>query len=451
MQPVHETHDYLSSLPLELFISILTLSLDSENPRNALICLEQLRLVSKTWLRTIDSTPQFWTTIFNDPETPARMKEWIKKSGGAPLRIISMIPILPVEPFMAPLYPVAHRWKYVSIAGLGWNASPFFDKPAPLLEELLLLGVSFEPDTILLADITPSLVAVELVYVTVPRDLGFLKCLKTLQFERVTHPSGKVRIGQLYEILSASPSLRRLSLDTNYDDDTCRRDPLPFPDLADLTVRSRSEDVSTSAILSMIKAPNLFKLSTEVDHVPPTLVLGLSISWLRRQSSDQPEQYDIKITAERLIVSVVPKENGSGSSESALLSIGWNQPTFKDGIIEILEELERLITPHVAVTMEVDSMPHVVDYLETSKMDKDGTQSWPLHNLRSIHFKISGLTSSLRSVSDFAETRGDIARITAQLISSYGRASKWYRWDWASMSFIRLKGSAVGLGVGNDD
>lgn len=87
----------------------------SHYPSTRLIRLEQLRLVGKTWLSTIDSTPKFWTCIPNHPKASARMNEWIKKSGDAPFHILSESNSFPQspEPFIFILCPLFHRWKSV--------------------------------------------------------------------------------------------------------------------------------------------------------------------------------------------------------------------------------------------------------------------------------------------------------------------------------------------------
>lgn len=438
MQPVHQTGDYLGPLPLELFISIIALSIDSVNPHKALDRLEQLRLVSKTWLATIDSTPQFWTSIPNDSKSLARIKEWIKKSGDAPLRITSMIPMEPTEPFMALFYPLANRWKSVVVSSLPWNASAFFDRPAPLLKKLHLIGVSFKPDTSLFAGVTPSLVVVALLHVTVPRDLGFLKDLKSLRLRGVANPSGKLTFAQLYDILSASPNLRRLDLATDFKGEPCRRDPLLFPVLADLTVITRQDrNELTSTILSMIKAPNLTRIAMPFNNGPPAPVLPLSISWLRRQRLDQPRQYDITIGAGFPGVSIVPKGNGSSLSEGPQLHLSWQEDFSINVLIKILEELERSVPPHAAVTMKIDSTHRVVDYLKTPRIDQDGTQTWPLSNLRSICFKLGGYPLNFDSVSDFDRVRRDIARIITLSTGPDELPSVCHVWDEASMSFDR--------------
>ncbi|KAG8953424.1 hypothetical protein FRC04_002266 [Tulasnella sp. 424] len=452
MQPVHQTGKYLGPLPLELFVSIITLSLDSINPHNALDRLEQLRLVNKTWLATIDSTPRFWTSISNVSKSLARIKEWIKKSGDAPLRITSTIRMEPTEPFMALCYPLAHRWKSVTVSSFRLNASAFFDKPAPLLEELHLGVMSFEPDMSLFAGVTPSLLVVDLFHVTVPRDLGFLKHLKSLQLRGVTYPSGKLAIVQLYDILSASPNLRRLNLATDFEGEPCRRDPLPFPVLADLAVSTpQDRNDLTSAILSMIAAPNLTKIVVQFNNGPPATVLPLSISWLKRQTLDQPRQYDITIGAGSIVISIVPKGDGSWLSEDPQLHLSWQGHFSINVLIEVLEELERSVPSHAAVTMEIYSTHRIVDYLKTPRINQDGTQTWPLSNLRSIRFKRGGLPHSFDSVSDFARVRRDIARITILSPGAFGLASILHVWDASSMSFVPQSRPVIGNGVGSDN
>ncbi|KAG8953420.1 hypothetical protein FRC04_002262 [Tulasnella sp. 424] len=428
MQPVHEPHGFLGPLPLELFISIITLSLDSANPLDDLIRLEQLRLVSKTWLWTIEYTPQFWTYIPDDPKASARINEWIKKSGNAPLRIAYRNFTQFHGPFMSLLYPLLHRWKSVSISTVHWNVSAFLDKPAPLLEELILRGVSFGPDTSLFASATPSLAVVEFLDVKVPRDLSCLKDLKSLQLRGVTNPSGKFTIGRLYDILSASPNLKRLNLDTNYEDDTCRRDPLLFPDLADITVHTTFDpSETTSAIVSMIEAPNLTNLSTQFDDLAPAPVLRLSTSWLRRQSLDQPKEYNVTIRLDSILVSVVLKGTSSSPSKGPQLLLSLRRPTLINPLIEILETAERLIPPCAVVTMDVDGTNPIVDYLKTPRAEQDGTQRWPLPKLRSIHFRLSDASQSFALASDFARTRRDVALITTDAeVGTTHATSKYY-------------------------
>lgn len=93
-----------------------------------------------------------------------------------------------------------------------------------------------------------------------------------------------------------------------------------------------------------------------------------------------------------------------------------------------------MIPPHAAVTMRIIDMRRVVDYLKTPRVDKVGTQSWPLRNLRTIFFDFNDITLNSRLAYDFAQIRKDIAFIMAYAIGPAGL--KAYGWDEASSTFI---------------
>lgn len=189
----------------------------------------------------------------------------------------------------------------------------------------------------------------------------------------------------------------------------------------------------------MIEAPNLTRLSADYNNGPPTPALLLFRSWLRRQSLDQPRQYDITIRPTCIRVCVVPKGNGSGLSEGPKLFLSLQRAISNNAMIEILEEAERLIPPCAAVTMDSDDMHGVADYLKTPRVEKNGTQSWPLRNLHSVHFKLKDALRSFGLVSDFARTRRDVALITTDAEGPYGAGRGWNKWDEASRSLIPIQ------------
>ncbi|KAG8910092.1 hypothetical protein FRC00_008897, partial [Tulasnella sp. 408] len=240
MQPIQKTSDFLGPLPLELFIRIIATSVSRVEPNVALRRLEQLRLVSKAWFVTINSAPQFWATIpnLNSKVAPKIIKKWIKKSGEAPLHVISNNSTYPLDSFMSLLEPHMHRWKTLTICKKSWYPSAYLQRPAPLLENLTLVGAHFGPDTDLCAGVTPSLTRIDLTQVDLPRNLSFLKALKELRLHLVTCTTKMLTIGQIYEILSASPNLRRLTLRVNLnsklEEDARQWPPLSLPSLETL-------------------------------------------------------------------------------------------------------------------------------------------------------------------------------------------------------------------------
>ncbi|KAG9050760.1 hypothetical protein FS837_002704 [Tulasnella sp. UAMH 9824] len=442
IQTTLEASEYLGPLPLELFICVLSFSLSGLGPIKALARLEQLRLVSKVWHVTIDSTPQFWMTIPNDPKTAPKITDWIKKSGDAPLHIISDGLNDPLEPFMSLLNLHVHRWKTVKIWSDDWDASRYLDRPTPLLEELSLAGPSFGPDASLCSGVTPSLSDVKLLRVNLPRDLGFLKHLKELHLYRVTYLTDKLSIGQIYDILSACPNLIRLLLNIEHKEDAHRRTPITFPRLEDLTVASTPRlDGWAAHLLSLIDAPNLLNISTRLDSGPSTPALLLTKSWLTRLSLHQTTQYMVTIWQWGLTCSMVREQGCANSSQHCRLSLSWRRPTSNEKAgVQILEVMDNFGSqyPPLALTIKDPRFaPTCIEYLKQPKVDKDGTQRWTLPTLYSVRF-ILGNGPSWDCMSAFALVRTDIAKITTQRPDSYGQVYDSRKWDAESMSFIPL-------------
>lgn len=322
VQTTPEASEYLGPLPLDLFISVLTFSLSKLGPIKALVRLEQLRLVNKVWHVTIDSTPQFWMAIPNDPMTFPRITEWIQKSRDVPLQIISCGFTNPIEPFMSLLTPHVHRWKTVKIWSNGWDASRWLDRPAPLLEELCLIGASFKPDASLCSGVIPSLSKVDLHGVTLPHDLSFLKHLKELRLYGITHLTDKLSIGQIYDALSACPNLRQLYLNIEHKEDAHYRTPITFPHLEGLAALTGSGLNGWAAnLLSLIDAPNLFNISTQLDSGPSTPALQLARSWLTRLSLHQATEHVVTIGQWGLTASILHEQAGANSSRRCQFSL----------------------------------------------------------------------------------------------------------------------------------
>ncbi|KAG8928464.1 hypothetical protein FRC01_005898 [Tulasnella sp. 417] len=431
MPPAPQTSRYLGPLPLELFICIIALSVSHVGPIAALIRLEQLRLVRKSWLAAIDSTPQFWTTIPNNYKAAPRIEEWIKKSDEAPLRVKSLDLLVPVEPFLSLLRPVAHRWKQVEIQNSYWVASAYLNRPAPLLEELILSGASFEQDSNLCAGVTPSLTRVELFRVKVPWNLSFLKSLKYLRLHSVTYKTQTLSIDQIYEVLTACPDLRRLSLTLEFNKDTRLRTPITFPNLESLWIHSSLEQIGlTSHLLSIIDAPNLINMSTDFDR---SQALQLFASWLARRSLHQTAQYDVAIEPTCLVVF-------SPHDEQARLVV--SATSFDDSGIQVLEEIDKSGISSSPLSLTIGNthcIPAFVGYLMQPKVDKDGVDRWPLPTLRSVCFNRCMDPTTCDRISGFAQVRKDIARITIGLPVIGESGEKWREWDASSMSFVPFK------------
>ncbi|KIO30700.1 hypothetical protein M407DRAFT_147545 [Tulasnella calospora MUT 4182] len=437
MLPALETSQYLGPLPLELFIYIIALSVSHLRPTNALFHLERLRLVSKTWLVTIDSTPQFWTTIQNTCKA-SRIKGWIQKSGEAPLCITSKDLTHTVETFMSLLRPYTHRWKDVTIWNDYFDTSAYLDRPAPLLEALTLIGVSFGHDSSLCAGVTPSLTKVDFYQVKVPRNLSFLQSLKDLRLHSVVYMNQRLRIGQIYEVLTASPELRRLRLNLEFEEDARRRTPITFPSLEGLKIHSSHDQIGqASQLLSIIDAPNLINMSTDFDR---GLALQLFVSWLARQSLHQAAQYSVAVERTSLVVSISRDEHGSNSSRRARLFL--SAASFDDSGIQVLEEIDKLGAPFSPLALTIRNPGCVsafVGYLNRPKVDEEGTHRWPLPTLHSVRFNLWMNTPSWDCISGFARVRKDISRITIEPPGIDEPDENWKKWDALSMSFTPFK------------
>lgn len=422
MQPIHKTPGYLGPLPPELFICIIALSISQLKPIKALIRLEQLRLVSKTWLITIDSTPRFWATIPNDPKTALRVEEWIKKSGESPLHIISYKSTPPPESFMS----LAHRWKAATICDSKHGLAAWLHRPAPLLENLTFVGAPFGPDANLSAGVMPSLTRVDLTYVNLPRNHSILKSLKEISLHMVTCTGKTLSLGQICDILSASPNLRRLYLDLICEEDVCHRPPLSFPNLEDLRVRcTECSRRWTANLLSIMDAPNLINMAIEFDRGPP---LQHFRSWLANQSLHKATPY--LVTIDLSYEGILDEKDDFNSSPRAQLFLSDLFDDDNTGV-SILEEIDRFGAETAPLTVDIRSPFCVVasvDYLKQPKVDQDGIQRLPLPTLHSIQFVVWSLKQSWHWISSFAQVRKDVARITIKteiIDGSYQNVEKW--------------------------
>ncbi|KAG9050761.1 hypothetical protein FS837_002705 [Tulasnella sp. UAMH 9824] len=423
MQPIQKTSDFLGSLPLELFIRIIATSVSRVEPNVALRRLEQLRLVSKAWSVTINSAPQFWATIPNLNSKVARkiIKRWIKKSGEAPLHVISNHSAYPLESFMSLLEPLINRWKTLTICKKGWYPSAYLQRPAPLLESLTLVGAHFGPDTDLCAGVTPLLTRVDLNQVDLPGNLSFLKDLQELRLHLVTCMTKVLTIGQIYHILSASPNLRRLTLRVNLnsklEEDAHHWPPLFLPSLETLLVCSPKGDRWTSGLLSIIDAPNIISMTTEFDDGPALRLFG---SWLASQSPHQASPYTVLFKPTSVDVSILGEERSPDLSPRARLFLSHSSDEHG---IRVLEEIDRLKAQTVPLALTIINPPSVanfMDYLKQPKVDQDGTQRLPLPTLRSVRFKVWSLVWSWNCIVSFAQVRTDVAEITIETVMPSG-------------------------------
>ncbi|KAG9020715.1 hypothetical protein FS837_007938, partial [Tulasnella sp. UAMH 9824] len=385
--------DYMSQLPIDIFVPIVFLSFDTSTPIIKLIRTEKIRLVSKAWQAAIDSTPLFWTCISNLPRFSQTIQGWIRKSKEAPLHILYNSQNRSFDEFMQLLIPHRRRWRRLeATVNPDRCISQYLKEPAPRLEELVMFFASLVIDYTAFGDVTPSLSSVVLSSVGIPETTRFLKNLKHLRLEWIQCSWGDVSVGRLYDILEACPGLETLELDAKYIDHPPDQQPVLLAKLSKfrcLGYYGPQECIET--VLGMVIAPRLrhFCLRLSGGPVPRNLnVLSpLSTGLL---GTHEKIKYRVFISNGRFVL----------SSIDAQPQLQWYPDvcvhTQSDrGMAEVAPELlhsfEKGAPPSATLDLVLDqslSTRAILNYLKSTTEDINGKLEHPVPQIRSIRLNV---------------------------------------------------------------
>ncbi|KAG8941649.1 hypothetical protein FRC04_004135 [Tulasnella sp. 424] len=437
--------DYMSHLPTDLFAPIIFLSFDTLRPVQRIIRTEELRLVNRAWQVAIDSNPCFWTCIPNESKarfSPQEIQRWIRKSGEAPLNILSSGYHLSLREFMPFVIPYIHRWRSLEVTGCHFDISKYINEHAPKLRRLVVSCASFAADNLAFGGVTPSLSSVDLAVVTISAGVCFLKNLKELRLWGVTYQPEEVAVNKLGDILNACPELEQLQLDTNQS--LCQ--PVLLAKLSSFSFQESQRPFErTESILGMIIAPRLadsyFKF--EWNWVPSTLHIlsPLSTELLRDHG-----EYDIAITYDHFAVFTTTREGELQPPSRVIVDIGVEPDTWEISI-RLLQDFEKAAPPSAPVDLVLDESGPAqlaLEYLKSTKESMCGELDNPLPQLRSIQLsREKGNRSSSFDVDliNLARARRNIPKITTYSYGNCGDPDIWVsQLDPESFSFVSVDG-----------
>lgn len=297
MKPFLNLPSHFDRLPIDLFIPVIFLSFNTQDPVLKLARTEQLRLVNRAWQTAIDATAPFWTCIPNEPRsTLENVRRWIKNAGELPLHIMCNYQFIPSGGFMQLVTLLAHRWRKVELDAGYCSISTYIEKPVPLLEVFDLSSAFISPELIFFGGVHPVLSNVRLSDVVLPNDTGFLRNLKVLCLKLISGPSGKLRLSGLRAILAESPYLEQVVLDAHYLTDMQPPPPILLPYLTSFRLTASVHPPRCPAAVStMIHAPNVTHLDLCFDGTPVPADLDLS-STLKVERLRQPSNLAIEIS-----------------------------------------------------------------------------------------------------------------------------------------------------------
>ncbi|KAG8915334.1 hypothetical protein FRC01_003697 [Tulasnella sp. 417] len=416
--------DYISQLPIDLFIPIIFLSFDTPDAVDRLIRTEKLRLVNKPWRAAIDSTPLFWSCIPNVARSfPRTIPRWIRNSGEVPLHVISTRHSRPLDEFMQSVIPHRHRWRKLEIAAIGNSISKYINEPAPMLEELVISHAILSSNIIAFGGVTPSLSSVDLSRVVLPENTQFLRNLKRLRLRSVEHTSGDLDIGRLRHILNVCPGLMELELDVEYINDGKQQPPIVLDQLSSFRLIGTGRTDSVCAILGAIIAPRLadFYFRWNRRWVPPGLNVHspLSSSFLGIQP-----RYRISVTKERFVLCTSVAQPDTQWYPNVFVELSSGGQT-GEAAVRLLHSFAKA-APRSAILglalCESPSARAILEYLISAAESKDTKLDDLIPQLQSIRLDIEGRTetSTKNLLADLAQVGGHIRWI--RLCRMVGRA-----------------------------
>ncbi|KAG9027445.1 hypothetical protein FS837_004277 [Tulasnella sp. UAMH 9824] len=431
--------NHFSRLPVDLFVPIIFLSFDTQDPVRRLIRTEELRLVDRAWQTAIDSTPIFWTCVPIEPDSDFKViQRWITKSGEGPLHILSKRCLRPLQEYMPFVIPHARRWRTLDLEAYSCCISNYINKPAPLLETFHVLNASILHDTIVFGGVHPALSTVGLEGVVLPNDTSFLRNLKVLRLRSVSGPSGRLHLSQLQAILASSPHLDQLVLDARYRVDAQPPPPILIPSLTSFQLTATVYSPEYPVVIStMIHAPNVTHLDLCFDGHPVPATLGI-FSKLTAERIRRALSLEIKIFPWGFQLSTDTQPEAPSALQGVHVSLS-DYPEEMEVAVMLLRYIGTITSPFVPVDLVVhrNTMEGVFNYLKSSS---EVQVSYPLPGLRSVRLcwiPWDGYPYE-RIVGDLARTGRDIAKITFHLWKgeSDGGEGQVLKWNAETMSLV---------------
>ncbi|KAG8989313.1 hypothetical protein FRB94_014484 [Tulasnella sp. JGI-2019a] len=219
--PIHQ-------LPQELMSEILTLAIISQGEEYTITGLSYMQglqnfaSVSSAWARLIKDTPSFWTKVSDEYPPPLLHQTLLRPRGHLlDVKVTNKIEATSIDLFISLVSDHIHRWRSVDICEDA-NGFPMVETlcsaVAPALETLRLtsLGQGQQEETLFCGK-ADHLRNVHLTKFCIPWGTDILKGLVSLRLDDVWQSAPTV--DQLLDILSASPGLTTLYLNTLYISD----------------------------------------------------------------------------------------------------------------------------------------------------------------------------------------------------------------------------------------
>ncbi|KIO17660.1 hypothetical protein M407DRAFT_32657 [Tulasnella calospora MUT 4182] len=436
----------MSQLPIELLTLTILLSLNTLGHARRIIRTEELCLVNRAWKATIDSTPLFWTCISNKPRSsPETIKGRIRKSGGAPLHILFGNDTHSLEAFIPLVTPHTHRWRKLGVQGWGADISTYINKPAPMLESLVLYSVLLSSDEIPFGGTTPSLSSVTLGNVGFSQDPTILRNLKDLSLGNITYDQQNPPLSWLRGILSACPDLERLEIDGRYiAEPPPTHQPVLLAKLSSFSLRGlQNPPDTTEAIFGMVTAPHLPLIHLTLDEHwawrTMNILSPLSTTLLLRYTGFRIYIHNWRIQ----IVSITDAGEVPSPAPTVVVNLSssarWGGPAVK-----ILEDVGKAAPLFAAVDIIItDPRPTrlISNYLRSTVEEKDTSFGHPLPQLRTfqmdVAFQENRPCEAEDLLSELAQARHDIPRIRMKMRKGFGvYGFDIFQWDRASSSFV---------------
>ncbi|KAG9027720.1 hypothetical protein FS837_004186, partial [Tulasnella sp. UAMH 9824] len=258
-----------------------------------------------------------------------------------------------------------------------------------------------------------------------------------LRLEAVSGPSGKLPLSTLHAILTESPELTRLSIDSNFINDMPQPSPILLSDLTSFRLTySGYSPHCPSSILGMIRAPNVTHLHIWFygAHIPATLNIFSPPAVERLR---QAPNLVINISSESFNLSTEIQPHAPYDSQGATIGlVGYAE--WMEVPVRMLRDIEATICPLPAVDLTLEHGLQTTELFNYLKSSRD--VGFPLPTLRTIHMKIPPWRNSPYKalIMDLARTRKDVAKVTVQVRKNYADDGKLFQWDAERMDLILL-------------
>lgn len=274
----------IETLPPELLIRVLHLTLESHSIRTRHQVLYQLLTVSSTWHNAIMGTPSFWSTVHIHLTTKS-LATALERSRNNPLtiycpeptsRCVKVYPGGQIQLFFEAITPHIARWQSVTVGGLLYfgDVRTTLELPAPMVEYVHLRR-GHEPVGLahlnLFSGQAPRLESLTLHGVSIPWESPILSGLLYLVLTNVAYPWPSAT--QILRMLSKCPQLKYLEFRTDdFGDpayDVPSQDPVFLPNLAIVILYNLPREL-LCPIAERIRAPKCSHLILGTDWNTPS-------------------------------------------------------------------------------------------------------------------------------------------------------------------------------------